>query len=93
MERMLAAMPVPETMPAYETLEVDVEGNLWVEHYRPRWEETRRWTVFSPRGTFRGTVELPARLEVHQIGSDFVLGGWADEFGVERMRLYGLVKP
>ncbi len=93
MERMLAAMPEPETMPAYRALRVDAVGNLWVEGYRPRWEEGSRWTVFGPDGTLRGTVALPARFEVHGIGPDFVLGRWEDELGVEHIRVYALVKP
>lgn len=44
-KRMLAAVPFPETMPAYGALELDAEGNLWVAHYTARWEEQAAWTT------------------------------------------------
>lgn len=92
-ERMLAAVPFPETMPAYGNFVVDVEGNVWVEHYRTPWEEHSHWTIFGPLGRFLGTMEMPDRFAVFQIGSDFVLGRWTDELDVEHVQLYSLIKP
>lgn len=91
-ERMLAAVQFPKSMPAYRRLVVDSEENLWVQDYRPEWEEESRWTVFGPEGELLGRVELPDRFEVFRIGADFVLGAWTDELGVEHLRLHSLVK-
>jgi hypothetical protein len=93
LRQMLSEMPFPETMPAYRRLLVDVEGDLWVADFRRPADEQPRWTVFDPAGRMLGTIEMPPRLRVFQIGSDFVLGRWRDELDVEHVRLYELIKP
>jgi hypothetical protein len=90
---MYEEMTAPEIMPAYEGLKVDDLGNLWVEDYEPDPDAESLWTVFDPDGRMLGQVELPSGLDVKQIGDDFVLGVWQDEYEVEHVRLYGLVKP
>lgn len=92
MERMLSQMPYPEWLPPYEDIEVDADGNLWVADYRTSPNAEQRWKVFSPAGEWLGTVALPPRLQVFQIGADFVLGGWTDDLEVEHVRLYALNK-
>ena len=47
---MLEGLQFPEVIPTYQSLRVDSEGYLWVERYRARWEEARRWWVFDPSG-------------------------------------------
>jgi hypothetical protein len=89
-ERMHADMPFPETMPAYQRLVVDAQGNLWVEEYRRPGDEQPRWTVFDPEGVMLGVVETPPKFQVYQIGSDFVLGRWTDELDIEHVQLYKL---
>jgi hypothetical protein len=91
-EQRLAETPFPETMPAYGSLLVDTGGNLWVEEYRRPGDEQPRWTVFDPEGVLLGTVETPSGYHVYQVGSDFVLGRWTDEFEVEHVQLYKLLK-
>ncbi len=39
-----------------------------------------------------GVVETPPRFQISQIGSDFMLGRWRDELGVEHVRMYELLK-
>ncbi|UCF19484.1 MAG: hypothetical protein JSU87_16430 [Gemmatimonadota bacterium] len=91
-EQSLAHMPFPETYPAHGSLVVDAVGNLWVEGYRRPGDERPRWTVFDSTGRMLGVVETPERFTIHQIGSDFVLGRWADDVDVEHVRLYELIK-
>jgi len=91
-ENLLADVPFPKTMPAYGNIIVDVEGNLWVEEYRRPWEDQPRWTVFNREGGLLGVVRTPPRLEIYQIGSDYVLGRWEDELRVEHVRQYELIK-
>lgn len=90
LERMYLDMPMPATMPAFADLEVDVNGNLWVQEYRGPGDDQPRWTVFAPDGHVLGWVETPPGLEIQQIGNDFVLGTWQDEMEVEHVRLYEL---
>jgi len=91
-ERLMSTVPFPETMPPYSTFAIDFEDNLWVADYLRPGDEQPRWTVFNPAGQMLGVIETPERFTVHQIGSDFVLGSWADEMDVEHVQLYALVK-
>src|SRR5690606_11906385 len=66
-------------------------GDVWIEEYRPPWEEgDGRWLVFGAGGRLRARVTMPAGFEPTQIGPDFVLGIARDEFDVEQLRLYRL---
>lgn len=92
-EEMLNAMPFPSTMPAHGSIAVDAEGNLWVAAFRASNREPHLWTVFDPDGRMLGDVTLPDRFRVTDMGPDYVLGVWRDEFDVERVRMFRLVKP
>jgi hypothetical protein len=48
--------------------------------------------VFDPDGRMLGQVVLPSGLDVKQIGDDFVLAVWRDEYEVEHVRMYELRK-
>ncbi len=92
LQRLYADMPYPETMPAHGELLTDSEGNLWVAEYRRPGDEQPRWTIFDPDGAMLGVVETPSRFTVYEIGSDFVLGRWADDFDVEHIQVYELIR-
>jgi hypothetical protein len=88
-----------EYKPVYSNLIEDAEGNLWVEHFRwfgdsqaPTPGPTR-WTIFDKSGQFLGEVEVPAAFIISSITNDQVLGFWQDEFDVEHVRIYALIKP
>jgi hypothetical protein len=89
-----------EVLPAYSDLIEDADGNLWVEHFRMAFGRVQgpdrrptRWSVFDPNGRWLGEVEVPASFVVSSITSDKVLGFWQDEFDVEHVRVYALIKP
>lgn len=88
--RRIAAMPIPETMPALGRLVVGRDGDLWVQDYPADEEAAARWTVFGPGGEPRGRVVVPPRFEVKEVGSDYVLGVRKDEMDVERVEMYRL---
>ncbi len=88
-----ASMTIPETMPAYDDLAVDVEGNLWVNEYEPLSDGPQHWTVFNAEGRMLGVVALPRRFRVTEIGEDYVLGISTDDLDVQHVRLYELIKP
>ena len=90
--RRLSEMPVAETMPAYDDLEIDIGGNIWIREYAWDDGDQPRWTVFDPDGRMLGDVLLPPSFRVTQIGEDYVLGVWRDELEVEHVRMYELVK-
>lgn len=85
-------IPFPETMPAFQSIAADPRGRVWVQEYATPWEsESQRWSVFEASGGWLGSLELPARLVVLEVGEDYVLGVWR-EGGSESIRLYGLRK-
>lgn len=90
--------PVPEEYPAIGDLLTDDRGVLWVgEHHdvgfpRIRFipEERRSWVLFDAEGTPLGRVVTPPRVDLLDVGSDWVLGLHQNELGVETVRLYTL---
>jgi len=93
MAQVLDDSPIWETMPAFDSFIVDRVGNLWVEEYRRPGDTVPRWTVFNREGELLGTLSLPDRFVIDDVGNDFVLGVWRDEDDVEYVRLYELIKP
>lgn len=89
------SLSIPERLPAFSRLLVDELGNLWAGH----WPEDEfsyvpdRYTVFDPSGTMQGTVEVPRGFRLRQISADFIIGTWRDEYEVDHVQVYDLVKP
>lgn len=91
-ETLVEAIPFPEAFPAYRRLIVDADGNLWVEAYRKPGDNQPRWTVFDRAGQMLGEVRTPEGFTVFQIVENFVLGRWEDEFDVQHVVMYPLLK-
>lgn len=85
-ESLYSEMPIPDTLPSFQSLHVDPLGWLWAEVYS--WDRGApvEWMLFDPVGVARGTVRTPPGLRVSCIGEDYVLGVWMDEMGVEQVR-------
>lgn len=88
--RRYSETPAGATMPAFDQLLADGQRNLWVRTYTPPWETRSRWRIFDPDGRWLGSADLPEGLEIHEIGSDYVLGRRVDELGVEYVQLHRL---
>jgi hypothetical protein len=84
--------PIRETMPAYRGIMLDRIGNLWVEEYRRPGDDVPRWTVFSAEGELLGTMSVPERFVIRDIGDDYMLGTWTDDLEIEHVRMYELIK-
>ena len=97
----LAETPAAELFPAYgNRLLVDVDHNLWVEHFTPeRWNGDRipdtglGYDVFASSGQFLGVVQLPPNFEPTDIGSNYILGLWEDDLEVQYALKLALLKP
>jgi len=81
--RYLREIPFPERIPVYRRLLVDAERNLWAERYRAPWEDEPSWYVFDEQGAWLGEVAMSPGLHVFEIGTDYVLGRYRDEFDVQ----------
>ena len=84
----------PATFPAFDRVVADELGNVWVRHFG--WFDLgadKRWTIFAPDGRYLGDMLTPARLEIHQIGPDWLLGHMASAPGREAVYLWNLIKP
>lgn len=51
------------------------------------------WPSAGSRSAWLGTVVLPDRFDLYDIGDNYVLGRWRDDLDVEHVQLYELVKP
>lgn len=91
--RMFRQAPIPGLHPALGSIYADALGYLWVEEYRLPGDTVRNTTIFDPEGRMVGSLVLPGGLRVEEIGPDYVLGRYADDLGVEYLRLYRLTRP
>lgn len=92
--RFVNQVPLPEVRPAYSSLVLDHAGNLWVE-LGPSEGKGSTWVdylVFDPTGKMLDMLPLP-RLQVLEIGEDYVMGVYRDELDVQYLQVYGITKP
>lgn len=92
MRQSLQSLPVAEHITAFSSVIVDRLDHLWVEEFElPGQARTGSlWTVFDPGGRVLGFVETPDRLEIFEIGEDYILGRSWDEMYVEYVQLWAL---
>lgn len=90
----LESFTLAEHFPAFSTVMADAADHLWVREYDlPREERpVPLWTVFDPEGRVLGFVETPEGLDILQIGEDCILGRVRDEFEVEYVEVWPLVR-
>lgn len=85
--------PVPPhraTLPAFDQVVEDADGNAWVRHYHFPTDAPQRWSVFSPTGELLAEAETPAALHVQQIGPDWIVGVAMDDLGVSYVHVHAL---
>jgi hypothetical protein len=86
-----------EHKPAFSRIVEDDVGNVWVEHFHGMNsnEPARgpaRWSVFDAGGRFLGELQTPASFLVSSISNDQLIGFYIDEFDVQHVRVYSLLK-
>ena len=89
-EEIIRSMPIPDTLPAFESLLTDDLGYVWAQIYE--WDPSKRkgWIVFDGEGVALGSVETPPGLRVEWIGPDAILGVWRDDLDVEYVHRHAL---
>jgi len=99
LERAWATQEIPDAKPAYYAAHIDKESNLWVQETLDPDAAVLVFAVFDARGQLLGTVDVPGGLDRDRyrrpidIGDDYFLGIWRDEYDVESVRLYEVIKP
>jgi 6-bladed beta-propeller len=88
----LDAMRVPARKAAYGRVEVDGEGDVWLEDVAVGSPFPPGWSVFSPDGRYLGRVGAPERFRVLELGASRVLGYWTDPMDVPHVRIYAIDK-
>ena len=79
-ERVMDAVPRPDSMPAVVDLEFTSDGHLLVQREGMLGgQSTSIWDVFAPDGRFLGAFQIPGRVRIIQAGSDFFLVQRASE--------------
>ena len=92
------SVPYPAHLPAFEWLQADSEGNIWARQRRYGPDADMVGTdmyesfIFGADGRHLGMIELPAGLEIYQIGADFILGKVRDALDVDYVHLYRIEK-
>jgi hypothetical protein len=89
-----ARLPVPDSLPAIRNLRWDRAGYLWVGRRVADPNGTEDFDVFDSSGRWISTVHFPRDLGyIREIGEDYLLAMWANDLGVQFLRVYGLEKP
>ena len=86
-------MPMPERLPAWNSLLIADGGEIWARRFAVRGVEAHRWDVFDADGNFLGQVVVPARFRIQHIGDGKLTVISADDLGVERVEVYELTDP
>lgn len=80
---------LPTRFPAYDDF-IIADGLIWVRHFRPPGQTEQHWLAFDDGGTHVATVSLPGRMQVQDLGSDWVLAVLTDPLGIERLVVHRL---
>ena len=86
-------MPLPDRLPAWNSLVIAGGGEIWARRFAIRGAETVARDVFAADGRFLGQVVAPASLRIQHIGDGRVTVVSTDDLGVERVEVYELQMP
>lgn len=88
LEGILAQIDMPSAWPAFDAIEYDDLGNLWVRLPGGSNEAVRKWDVFSTQRLYLGDVEIATALTIHKISASAIYGVSRDELGVPYVKRY-----
>jgi hypothetical protein len=88
-----ARFAIPDSLPAIRSIVADAEGHLWLEERSDGHGRGSGYQILDPSGRWLGRVERPEALTaVFEIGTDYVLALEGDEWGVQRVKMYRLIR-
>jgi len=83
----------PSHLPFWDKVLASPSGWLWVRRYPSPIEEAHNtWDVFDPDGVHTALIRIPLSARISELGDDYVLGIFRNEFDVERVRRYEIVR-
>lgn len=83
-------VPAGTWFPAFLGFDVDAAGYLWVGEYPRPDSNSRLFHIFDTEGRLVAELDLPRKLEILEIGVDYLLAVVHDEMGVEYLHRYNL---
>jgi hypothetical protein len=88
--RFLQAAATPTQKAAVSRILLDPLGHVWLSAYENSLLPAAVWYVFDSGGRYLGEIPVPSGLRIMEIGSQYALGVWEDDSGVEFVRVYQL---
>ena len=90
-ERVLAAVITPDSVPGHSTVHVTPRGEILSRHFS-LWESpaSSLFDVFDVEGRWLGTLRLPPRFRLIEVGEDYLLGLQFDDDDVATLQVFGL---
>ncbi|MYI22759.1 MAG: hypothetical protein F4043_08615 [Gammaproteobacteria bacterium] len=86
-------MPLPDRLPAWNSLVIADGGEIWARRFAIRGAETVVHDVFGNDGSLLGQVAGPAGSRIQHIADGRVTVISTDDLGVERVEVYELQRP
>jgi hypothetical protein len=86
-EELLKWITFPPKHPAWTTLLVSANGDIWARESGNA-TTPQRWDLFDAAARYRGVVQVPADVEVMAVGADYLLARARDKDDVETVVLY-----
>lgn len=83
-------MPLPDRLPAWNSLVIADGGEIWARRFAIRGAETVPRDVFAADGRFLGQVMGPAGLLIQHVAGGRITVISTDDLGVERVEVYEL---
>jgi hypothetical protein len=91
-EARIRSLPNRTTLPAFSALRADALGNTWIAEYAPPGVNERRWIVLNSSFKPVARINVAVRIEILDIGANFLAGRTRDELGRETVSLYRIVR-
>lgn len=86
-------MPLPDRLPAWNSLVIGDDGEIWARRFAIRGAQTVVHDVFGTDGSLLGQVVAPASLRIQHVADGRVTVISTDDLGVERLEVYELQMP
>lgn len=91
-DRIIGAVPVPDSLPSVRRLFITPDGSVLAVRWSIDDKAPVIYDVFDPRGAFVSVFHMPPRFRVLEFGRDYVLGVRLDDDDVPFVEAYRLIR-